>query len=102
MFCKYAVMLLWSICMTFKVVASSKKVVLVNRNVKDSFRVGKDGCSNNTNVCTRSATCQAESGLCLCKNDSPNFVNGVVKSPSEFACVTNEDMYKYFGKCLNA
>ena len=99
---KYEVMLLLVICSTLKVVTSSNEVLLVNRNVTDRFRAGKDGCINNTNVCTRSAACQAESGLCLCKNDLPNFVNGVVESSSEFACVRNEDMYKYFGECLNS
>lgn len=99
---KYEVMLLLAMCSTLKVVTSSNGVVLVNRNVKDSFRVGKDGCGNNANVCTTSATCQNDSSLCLCKADLPNFVNGVVGSPSEFRCVTNEDMYKYIGECLNA
>ena len=58
---------------------TSCEVVLVNRNVTDSFRVGKDGCTNDPSLCTNiSATCQSD-GLCLCNKDSSNFRNPVIE-----------------------
>ena len=96
---KYKVMLLWTICSTYlQAVTSRNEVVLVNRNVTDSFFVGKDGCTNNATVCPRSATCQAESGLCLCNKDSPNFVNHVENGYSEHGCIKSIDIYKYIGE----
>ena len=74
---KYKAVLVWVICLSYKVVMTGGEVVLVNRNVTDSFRVGKDGCTNDTSVCTSSATCQSD-GLCLCNKDSfCNFRNPV-------------------------
>ena len=96
---KYKVMLLWTICSTYlQAVTSGNEVVLVNRNVTDSFFVGKDGCTNNASVCPRSATCQAESGLCLCNKDSPNFVNHVENGYSEHGCIKSTDIYKCIGE----
>ena len=96
---KYKVILLWTICSTYLTsVTSRNEVVLVNRDVTDSFFVGKDGCTNNAGVCPRSATCQAEGGLCLCNKDSPNFVNHVREGFFEYGCVKNKDTYKYIGE----
>jgi hypothetical protein len=64
---KYTVVLVCVICLSFEVAVTGCKVVWVKRNVTDSFRVGKDGCTNDTSICRRSsATCQPDSGLCLC------------------------------------
>ena len=95
---KYQVMLLWAICSMHKVVVSSNEVVLVERNVTDSFRVGKDGCRSDTNVCTSSATCQLDTGMCLCKEDSPHFLNYVKENFSQYRCVSTEDMKHHIGK----
>ena len=95
---KYNVMLLWAICSMHKVVASNNEVVLVKRNDRDSFRVGKDGCTNNASVCTSSATCQPDTGLCLCKEDSPNFLNLIEKcSNDQYCCVTKNMIPKLVG-----
>ena len=67
--------LLWFICLSCKVFMTGCKVVWVNRNVTDSFRVGKDGCTNDTSVCPSSSICQTDSGLCLCRDSEPNFRN---------------------------
>jgi hypothetical protein len=37
----------WVIYLSYKMVMTGCEVVLVNRNVLDSFRVGKDGCTHN-------------------------------------------------------
>ena len=96
---KYKVILLWTICSTYlKSVTSRNEVVLVNRDVTDSYLVGKDGCRNNANVCSRSATCQPESGLCLCNESSPNFVNHVENSCSEYSCIKPIHIDKYIGE----
>ena len=94
---KYKVMLLWTIWSMYKVVTTSNQVVLVHRHFRDSFRVGKDGCVNNTNVCKNSATCQTESGLCRCNEDSLHFVNHVEDSYFEYNCVNNENIAHYVG-----
>ena len=96
---KCKVILMWAICSTYKVVAS--KVVLVKRNDRDSFRVGKDGCTNNSSVCTSSATCQPDTGLCLCNEDLPNFVNLIEKrSTGQCRCVPNNTIpYLVGGEC---
>lgn len=94
---RYKVMLLWTIWSTCKVVTKSNEVVLVNRNVTDSFLVGIGGCKNNTSVCTNSATCQNDSGLCLCSTDSPNFINHVETGFLEYGCVKTKEVYTYIG-----
>jgi hypothetical protein len=69
---KYTVVLVWVIYLSCKVVMTGCEVVLVNRNITDSFRVGEDGCTNDATVCTDfGATCQLD-GLCLCN------VNGLI------------------------
>ena len=70
--------LLCGVCLSFKVVMTSYKVVCVSRNERDSFRVGKEDCTNNVNICNSSATCQAD-GLCLCGN--------------AFGCVQNDKFF---------
>ena len=96
---KCKAILLCAICSTCNVVAS--KVVLVKRNVRDSFRVGKDGCANNTSVCTSSATCQPDTGLCLCNENLPNFVNLIEKvSTGQYLCINNNMIpYLVGGEC---
>jgi hypothetical protein len=56
----------------YKVVMTGCEVVLVNRNVTDSFRVGKDGCTSDTSVCKSNATCQPD-GSCLCNSKRPSY-----------------------------
>ena len=63
---------------------SGCEVVWVKRNVTDSFRVGKGGCTNDTSVCTNvSATCQ-DDGSCLCQSETPNYRNPVIKKLKDF------------------
>ena len=72
------------------------KVVWVNRNVTDSFRVGKDGCTNDDNVCPSSSTCQTDSGLCFCRDSEPSFSN-----PNGFAgCFSNNNTRLVAGEYL--
>ena len=54
------------------------EVVLVNRNVTDSFRVGQDGCTNDKFVCPDFSTCQSD-GSCLCNFTRPNYRNPVIE-----------------------
>ena len=68
-------------------VMAGSEVVLVHRNFTDSFRVGKDGCTNDSKVCPSSSTCQPHSGLCLCRN-LPNFLNPA----NGYKCVRSEDI----------
>ena len=87
---KCKVVLLFTICSTYKGIASSDEVVLVERNVTDSFRVGNDGCRNNASVCTSfAATCRPDTGLCFCNKNSPNFVNHIKKISREYYCAPN-------------
>ena len=67
------------------------EVVWVNRNVTDSFRVGKDGCTNDTRVCPSSSTCQTDSGLCLCHDNTPSFRNPTDKNQT-YGCVSNTNI----------
>ena len=96
---KCKAMLLWTIWSTCKVVTASNEVVLVKRNVRDSFRVGEDGCTNDNSVCTSSATCQNDSGLCLCNKDSPNFLNRVVESSYQYSCIRSGSIRFQIGEC---
>ena len=52
---------------------SSSEVVLVNRNKIDSFRVGKDGCTNDTNICPTSSFCRMSDGFCQCTSSRPTY-----------------------------
>jgi hypothetical protein len=100
---KYTVVLVWVTCLSCEVVMTGCEVVWVNRNVTDSFRVGKDGCTNDTSICRRSsATCQSDSGLCLCGVDQPNFRNPAVESSSDkvYGCISNDNIRTGFGEFL--
>ena len=88
------VVLLWFICLSCKVFMTGCEVVWVNRNVTDSFRVDKDGCTKNTSVCPSSSTCQTDSGLCLCRDREPSFRNpnkGTNDSPV-YGCLSNRNI----------
>ncbi|CAB4008248.1 Hypothetical predicted protein [Paramuricea clavata] len=90
---KYTVVLVWVIYLCYKVVITGCEVVLVNRNVTDSFRFGKDGCTNDERVCTSSATCQSD-GSCLCSADKPNFRNPATRSgvDKSYGCLDSESI----------
>ena len=75
------------------------EVVLVNRNVTDSFRVG-NGCIRNNNCGTSSATCQFESGLCFCSVDEPNFLHFNASSSANYQCVNSASIRAGVGECL--
>ena len=99
---KYTVVLVWVICLSCKIVLTGCGVVLVNRDLRDSFRVGKDGCTNDESVCTSSATCQSD-GLCLCSVDKPNFRNPATRSGDDksYGCLDSESIRTgLVGECL--
>ena len=77
------------------------EVVWVNRNVTDSFRVGKDGCTNDTSVCPSSSTCQTDSGLCLCSDIEPSFSNpdGRTSDGKIYGCASNHNIRSGAGEC---
>ena len=75
------------------------EVVLVNRNVTDSFLVG-NGCIRNNNCSASSATCQFESGLCLCSDGQPNFLNFNASSSPDYQCVNSTSIRAGVGECL--
>ena len=86
--------LLLGILLLYKLVMSSCQELVVNRNVRDTFRVGNVDCIKNSSICTtRSATCQT-GGWCLCNKDSPNFRNPVIKRYDKYGetygCVRSE------------
>ena len=95
-FLQYTVVLLlvtfWS-CMT------AGEVTLVNRYVTDIFRVGKDGCTRNSD-CPDQATCQSDSGLCLCSDSQPNFLYFNRSSSADYQCVTSTSIRAGLGECL--
>ena len=70
----------------------------MNRNVTDSFRVGKDGCKNDATVCTDfGARCQSD-GLCLCPASQPDFRKPTgVKA---YGCIGSDSIRPGAGKCL--
>ena len=104
---QHTLLSLWVIPLLLKVVLMRCEVVLVNRNVIDSFRVGKDGCSNNTNICTISGECQVDSGLCLCLNGLPDFQlnpSSMMIGKKLYGCRSSADIQAGAGgisKCLN-
>jgi hypothetical protein len=100
---KYTVVLVWVICLSCIVAMSGCEVVWVNRNVTDSFRVGKDGCTNDTSICRRSsAKCQPDSGLCSCGESGPNFRNPAVESrrDKDYGCIGNDNIRTGFGEFI--
>ena len=101
---KYTVVLVWVVLLSCKMVMTSFEVVLVNRSVTDSFRVGKDGCTNDASVCTSSATCQSD-GSYLCSESKPNFRNpniiiggGGLEYDDSYGCVSSEILRFEVGK----
>ena len=88
-------MLLWAIFWSLTI----GEVTLVNRNVTDSFRVGKDGCTRKSD-CPDHATCQPDSGLCLCSDSQPNFLYYSVTSSAVYGCVRSESIQVGLGECL--
>ena len=86
------VVLLWITLWPFMVFITAREVTLVNRNVKDSFRVGEAGCDN-TN-CPGTAICQSNTSLCLCDNREPNFLNYNITSGETCECVSGESIRK--------
>jgi hypothetical protein len=101
MFLKYTVLLAWVIYLSCKMILTGCKVVLVNRNVRDSFRAGKDGCKNDATVCTSSATCQFD-GSCLCSVDEPNFRNPRTRAGDDkgYGCLNSKSIRAGAGECL--
>ena len=95
------VVLLGFICLSCKVFMIGCEVVWVNRNVTDSFRVGKDGCTKNTSVCPSSSTCQTDSGLCLCLNGEPTFTNpsGKTGDGQGYGCLSRYNKSNGAGEC---
>ena len=89
MILKYRVVVLWVLFLLVKLVLIRCQVTLVNRNVTDSFRVGKDDCTKNTD-CPTSATCLSDSGLCLCNDSLPNYINYTTKSGAFHGCAFSE------------
>ncbi|CAB3995088.1 Hypothetical predicted protein [Paramuricea clavata] len=93
---KYTVVLACIIYLSCEMVMTGCEVVWVNRNVTDSFRVGKDGCTNDTSVCKSNATCQSD-GSCLCNSRRPSYRNPVIEMSSSkivhgdsYGCIDNE------------
>ena len=95
----YRVVLLWVTCLLFKVVLIRCEVTLVNRNVTDSFRIGEDGCTKNIG-CPDHATCQLDSGVCLCNDQYPNFLNHSQPSSKGFGCLISKSIRVGVGECL--
>ena len=96
---KYRVVLSWVVCLLFKVILIRCEVTLINRNVTDSFRIGEDGCTKNT-VCPTSAACQFDSGLCLCNDSLPNYINYTTMSDAFHRCVTGKSIRGGAGECI--
>ena len=99
---KYRVVLSWIVCLLFKVVSVRCEVTSVNRNVTDSFRVGENGCRIDANCSlstTYTATCQSDSGLCLCMDGQPNFLFYDLAGV-DYQCVKSWIIRVGFGECL--
>ena len=107
---KYKGVLLWVVCLSFKVCMTGCEVIWVNRNANDSFRVGEAGCTNDTSVCSNvSATCQ-DDGSCLCSGVLPNFRNPIIYREasvrkylygSTYGCIGNSESLAGVGKLIN-
>ena len=101
----YKLVLFWVVSLSLEAYMIRCEVVWVNRNVTDSFRVGKDGCTNDKSVCTNvSATCQPD-GLCLCSEGLPNFRNPTIEAShgrylygSTYGCMRNSEILVGVGK----
>lgn len=84
------------ICFLCQVALSDCEVTWVTRNVTDSFRIGQDGCLNES-VCTTTASCQTD-GSCLCK-DKLHFRNPIIivsgsskKFGNSYGCIISRDV----------
>ncbi|XP_028407910.1 uncharacterized protein LOC114530541 [Dendronephthya gigantea] len=85
-----------------KATLSECQVPVVNRNDIDSFLV-KGGCSDDPNVCPRSATCHSKTGLCLCDSRKPTYQNPEIitdgaiglKHGASYGCVNNRFIDSY-------
>jgi hypothetical protein len=100
---KYTMVLMWVIYLFYKMVLTGCEVVLVNRNVLDSFRVGKDGCTHNSSVCTNSQSiCRKSDGLCSCTRFQPNFRNPRTRAGDDkgYGCINNKSIRTGAGECL--
>ena len=84
----------------------SSEVVLVNRNKIDSFRVGKDGCTNDTNVCPTSAICRMSDGFCQCTSSAPTYRTSLLNTNGlrglVYGCVSDSliGQSSNIGKCF--
>ena len=98
---KFTLVLVWVIYLSDKIILTGCEVVLVNRDVLDSFRVGKDGCTYDTRVCTNRATCQSD-GSCLCSDDEPNFRNPTHRrgDDKDYGCVDSDSIRAGVGECV--
>ena len=99
---KYRVVLSWVVCLLLEAVLVRCQVTLVNRNLTDSFRVGENGCridSGCSMSATLTATCQPDSGLCLCMDGKPNFLFYNVPGV-HYQCVTSKSIRVGIGECL--
>jgi hypothetical protein len=109
---KCQVVLVWLICLSCKVVVTGCEVVWVNRNVTDSFRVGKNGCTNDTSVCTRRNASRQSDGSCLCNSESLSYRNrhpvletngSEIVYGDSYGCIDNEMLRRFgAGKCFVA
>ena len=63
------------LCLLFLVVKSVKRPLSVTRGVQDRFRADEFSCAADKHVCTRrNALCHSD-GSCLCRNNTPDYVN---------------------------
>jgi hypothetical protein len=89
---KCKLVLVGVIYLSCKVVSTGCEVVWVNRNVRDSFLVGKDGCMYDSNVCTNfDARCTTPAGVCLC-GSKPNYRNPRPGDDKGYGCLDNHSM----------
>jgi hypothetical protein len=85
----------------YKMVLTGCDVVWVNRNVTDSFRVGKDGCTYDSSVCTNfDARCiKSSGGVCLCGIFKPNYRNPRPGDDKGYGCLNDHNMRAGVGEC---
>jgi hypothetical protein len=97
---KYKLVLVGVIYLSCKVVLTGCEVVWVNRNVRDSFLVGKDGCMYDSKVCTNfDARCTKPAGVCLC-GSKPNYRNPRPKDKDKgYGCLDSHNMRTGIGEC---
>ena len=63
------------LCFLFLAVKSVKRPLSVTRDVLDSFRVDEFSCEADKRICTRrNALCRPD-GSCMCRNNTPDYVN---------------------------